>query len=157
MATVIESTEGIMLSYEEAHTCPDWPKWEDAISKELNNLSKTGTWELVKHPPGMNVIDSKWVLRIKKNSAGEIEKYKARLVARGFTQIYSIDYYKNYAPVARLASFWILLALAAQNDWPVHSFNFDLAYLNCKFDEDEVIYIKQLAGYEMKDQKYWVW
>ena len=103
------------------------------------------------------MIDSKWVLRIKKNSAGEIDKYKARLVARGFTQIYGIDYYETYAPVARLASFRIILAIAARNGWPVHSFDFDSAYLNSKFEEDEAIYIEQPPGYETKDCKEWVW
>ena len=105
MASVIESAEGSMPTYEEALKRPDWPKWEDAISKELESLKASGTYQLVERPPGANVVGSKWVLRIKKNSAGEVEKYKARLVARGFTQIYGVDYYETYAPVARLASF----------------------------------------------------
>ena len=113
MATIIESAEGLMLPYEEVHKHLDWPKWEQAIRKELNSLKESSTWELVKHPPDTNVVDSKWVLQIKKNSAGEIEKYKVRLVAKGFTQIYGLDYYKTYAPVAKLTSFRILLALAA--------------------------------------------
>ena len=105
MASVIESADGSMPSYEEALKRPDWPKWEEAIIKELDSLKRTGTYELVKRPPNTNVVGSKWVLRIKKNSAGEVEKYKARLVAKGFTQIYGVDYYETYAPVARLASF----------------------------------------------------
>ena len=52
MASVIESAEGIMLTYEEARRCPDWPKWEEAIQKELESLKKVGTWELLKRPPG---------------------------------------------------------------------------------------------------------
>ena len=95
MASVIESAEGSMPTYEEALKCPDWPKWEDAISKELESLKASGTYQLVERPPGANVVGLKWVLRIKKNSAGEVEKYKARLVARGFTQIYGVDYYKH--------------------------------------------------------------
>ena len=156
MATVIESAEGLMPTYDEAIKRPDWPKWEEAINNELNSLKSNGTWELVKRPPNTNVVDSKWVLRIKKNAAGEIEKYKARLVARGFTQIYGVDYYETYAPVARLASFRIILALAARNDWPIHTFDFDSAYLNSKLDEDEVIYMEQPPGYEMKDRDDWV-
>ncbi|KIK81020.1 hypothetical protein PAXRUDRAFT_111754, partial [Paxillus rubicundulus Ve08.2h10] len=49
-------------------------------------------------------VDCKWVFKIKKNSAGEIDKYKARLVAKGFTQIQGVDHYETYAPIARLAS-----------------------------------------------------
>ena len=90
MATVISDAEGLEPSYEEAKRRLDWPKWKEAIKKELDSLEKMGTWQLVKRPPNTNVVGSKWVLRIKKNSAGEIEKYKARLVAKGFTQIYGI-------------------------------------------------------------------
>ena len=114
MATVVESTEGSMPTYKEAKRHPDWPKWQEAIRKELDGLEKMGTWKLVKRPADTNVVDTKWVLRIKKNSAGEINKYKARLVVRGFTQIYGVDYYETYVPVARLASFHLMLALAAR-------------------------------------------
>jgi len=93
MATVVESAEGLMPTYEEARRRPDWPKWDEAIQKELGSLKKSGTWEIVERPKGANVVDNRWVLHIKKNAAGEIEKYKARLVAKGFTQIYGIDYY----------------------------------------------------------------
>ena len=113
MASVIENMEGSMPTYEEALKRPDWPKWSEAIDKELDGLKGSGTFELVKRPSDTNIVGSKWVLKIKKDSAGEILKYKARLVAKGFTQIYGVDYYETYAPVARLASFRILLALAA--------------------------------------------
>jgi hypothetical protein len=89
------------------------------------------------------VVSSKWVLRIKKNAAGEIEKHKARLVARGFTQIHGIDYYETYAPVAWLASFRLLLAMANRNGWPADSFNFDSAYFNSVLSDDKVIYLEQ--------------
>ena len=157
MASVIKSAEGIMPTYEEAQRRPDWPKWEEAIQKELDSLKKSGTWELVKRPPGANIVGSKWVLLIKKNAAGEIEKYKARLVAKGFTQIYGVDYYETYTPVARLSLFRLLLAIAAHNDWPVDTFDFDSAYLNSKLDENEVIYMEQPPGFETKEHNEWVW
>ena len=148
MATVVESAVGLEPTYEEARKRPDWPKWEEAIQKELTSLEKTGTWRWAKRPPGANVVDCRWVLHIKKNAAGEIEKYKARLVAKGFTQIYGVDYYETYAPVTRLASFRLLLAIAARNGWAVDTFDFDSAYLNCNLKEDEVIYLEQPVGYE---------
>jgi hypothetical protein len=157
MASVIESADGTMPTYEEARRRPDWPKWEMAINIELENLKASGTWELVERPSGANVVDCRWVLRIKKNAAGEIEKYKARLVAKGFTQIYGIDYYETYAPVARLASFRLLLATAARNSWPIDTFDFDSAYLNCVLSEDEVIYLEQPIGHETEDRRKWVW
>jgi transposase InsO family protein len=157
MAAVVESAEGLQPTYEEARKRPDWPKWQEAIQKELKSLEKMGTYQLVKRPPGANIVDSRWVFRIKKNAAGEIDKYKARLVAKGFTQIYGVDYYETYAPVARLTSFRLLLALAARNGWTVDNFDFDSAYLNSKLGDDEVIYLEQPAGYETKDRRGWVW
>src|ERR1700678_4527246 len=76
---------------------------------------------------------------------------------KGFTQIYGVDYYETYAPVARLTSFRLLLALAARNGWAVDTFDFDSAYLNSKLGEDEVVYLEQPAGYETKDRVSWVW
>ena len=153
MAAVIE---GLEPTFEEAKRRPDWPKWQEAIKKELDGLEKMGTWRLVKRPPDANVVDTKWVFRIKKNSAGEIEKYKARLVARGFTQIYGVDYYETYAPVARMTSFRLMLALAARKGWTVDNFDFDQAYLNSKLGDDEVVYAEQPPEYETKDRRYWV-
>lgn len=157
MATVIEGAEGLTPSYEEARRRPDWPKWEKAVQKELENLTESGTWEICERPPNTNVVDCRWVLRIKKNFAGEIEKYRARLVAKGYTQIYGIDYYETYAPVARLASLRLLLAIAARNGWPVDTFDFDSAYLNAPLGEGEVIYMEQPMGHETRDRKRWVW
>lgn len=158
MATVTEASEGIMPSYEEAKKRPDWPKWQEAIKAELQNLKMNGTWELVERPDGANVVDCKWVLRIKKNAAGEIEKYKARLVARGFTQVYGVDYYETYAPVAKLATFRLITAIAARNGWPLDSFDFDSAYLNSLLG-DEVIYLEQPPDHDdhAKPRATWVW
>jgi transposase InsO family protein len=157
MATVVENAEGLQPTYEEARKRPDWPKWEEAIQKELTTLKEMGTYRLVKRPPDANVVDSRWVFRIKKNAAGEIDKYKARLVAKGFTQIYGVDYYETYAPVARLTSFRLLLAIAARNGWAIDTFDFNSAYLNSKLGDDEVVYLEQPAGYETRDRDGWVW
>jgi hypothetical protein len=119
-------------------------------------LERTGTWPLTERPPGANVVGSKWVLRIKKNAAGEIEKYKARLVAKGFTQIYGVDFYETYAPVAKLSSFRLLLAIAARNNWPIHTVDFYSAFLNGVIAEDKCIYLEHPPGYATKDQKYFV-
>ena len=75
MATMIESAQRLTPTYAEAKRRPDWPKWEEAIQKELKGLDASGTWRLVKRPPNTNVVDSKWVLKIKKNAAGEVDKY----------------------------------------------------------------------------------
>jgi hypothetical protein len=78
MAAVTEGAKGLMPEYAEAKRRPDWPRWQEAIKEEMHTLEANGTWELVKcPPPSSSVVDCKWVLHIKKNMAGEIEKYKA--------------------------------------------------------------------------------
>ena len=156
MATVMDAAEGLNPSYEEARMREDWPKWQEAIKAELDSLKANGTWSLVERPTEANVVDCKWVLRIKKNAAGEIEKYKARLVARGFTQIHGVDFYETYAPVARLSSFRLLIALANRNGWPLDCFDFDSAFLNSELADDEVIYLEQPRGYQQGDGKKYV-
>src|SRR5712671_202343 len=115
---------------------------------EISTLEGAHTWESVPRPPGKNVIGSKWVFRIKRNLEGKVQKYKARLVARGFTQVFGQDYYDTFLPVARLASFRAVLALAAHFDWEIDMFNFIGAYLNSELDEDEEIYMQPPPGYE---------
>ena len=66
---------------EEAKGRADWPMWEEAIQKELDALRKVNTWDVVERLPGKNIIGCKWVFKIKKDSEGQITKYKAHLVA----------------------------------------------------------------------------
>ena len=81
------NAEGLEPStIKEAKLHPDWPKWEEAINAELKSLHDACTWNVVEHPPkGMNIVSCKWIFKIKKNAAGEIDKYKVWLVAHGFT------------------------------------------------------------------------
>ena len=95
-------------------------------------------------------MGSKWVYRIKRKADGTIEKHKARLVARGFTQIYGEDYTETFAPVARLASLRIILALAARNDWPIEVFDFNSAFLNGELEASEEIYMQQPPDFEVR-------
>ena len=90
----------------------DWPKWQEAMNKEMDTLLKASTWDTVDRPPGKNIVSSKWVFWIKCKSDGSIEKYKAHLMAQGFTQIYGIDYLDTYSPVTCFSSIWAILALA---------------------------------------------
>jgi hypothetical protein len=77
MATVLEAAEGLNPSYEKAKKRSDWLKWEEAIKAELTSLEKNGTWRIDECPADTSVVDCKWVLQIKKNAAGEVDKYKA--------------------------------------------------------------------------------
>ena len=137
MGAATQEAEGLdPTSLKEAQSRSDWPKWQEAMKKELESLKKNGTWDVVPRPPDKNIVGSKWVFHIKRDANGSIEKYKARLVARGFTQIYGVDYTETFAPVARMSSLRTILALAARNDWPIEVFDFNSAFLNSKLDED---------------------
>ena len=157
MAAAISEIEAIdPLSLEEAKDRPDWPKWTIAIQEELATLKKAGTWEIVDRPKDRNIVKNKWVFRIKKNAAGEVERYKARLVAKGFTQVFGIDYYDTWAPVAKLGSIRLLLATATQHGWPVDMFDFHSAFLNGELDSDEEVFMELPQGYEELDSKRYV-
>jgi hypothetical protein len=83
------------------------------MKEELDALLKTGTWDLVDLPAGKSVIGCKWVYTIKTRSDGTVDRYKARLVANGFTQEYGINYEETFASVARLSSIRTLIAVFA--------------------------------------------
>ena len=145
-------TEGLEpTTIEEAKTRPDWSRWEEAINAELKSLDNTHTWNVVDRRKDTNVVSCKWVFKIKKNAVGEIDKYKARLVARGFTQQYSVDYNETYAPVARLTSLRLILVIAAHQNWDIDIFDFHSAFLNSKLDNNEIIFMELPPGFDKQD------
>ena len=101
-------------SYREASVDPLWQK---AIFDELDALSKTHTWDLVDLPPRKFAVGCKWVFKTKTCADGSVERYKARLVVKGFAQKYGIDYEETFALFARLTSVKSLLAVAVVRHW----------------------------------------
>ena len=89
------------------------------MKEELDALHTIGTWDLVDLPSGKSAIGCKWVYKIKTRSDGTVDRYKARLIARGFTQEYGIDYEETFAYMARLSSFGTLIAISASRKWPL--------------------------------------
>jgi hypothetical protein len=144
----IAAAEALELStLTEAKHRPDWSLWEKAIEEELATLKAAGTWRLEEAPPGANIIGSKWVFKAKKDAAGNIALYKARLVAQGFSQIGGIDYDDTYAPVAKLASSCTIIAMANRLHLILHQINIKGAYLNGTLKDDEVLYLRHPPSY----------
>lgn len=103
-------------SMAEALSSPEASQWKAAADDEFNSLQKNGTWRLQDLPPGHAPISCKWVFKQKLDQEGNIARYKARLVARGFTQRYGQDYQETFAPVVKFQTMCIILALAAHAD-----------------------------------------
>ena len=115
------------------------------MKEELDALHKTGTWDLVDLPSRKSTIGCKWVYKIKTRLDGIIDRYKARLVARGFTQEYGIDYEETFTLVARLSSVRTLIVVSAARKWPLFQMDVKNAFLNGELSEE--VYMKLPPGY----------
>lgn len=88
------------------------PKWRKAMQEEISALHKNNTWHLVPQRESNNLIDCKWVYKVKRRANGSIDRYKARLVAKGFKQRYEIDYEDTFSPVVKIATIRLVLSIA---------------------------------------------
>lgn len=95
--------------------------WLKAMKEEMSSIKGNKTWELCDLPKGQKSIGLKWVYKLKKDSTGAVVRHKARLVAKGYVQRQGIDFDEVYAPVARIESVRLMIALAAQEGWKLHS------------------------------------
>jgi hypothetical protein len=87
------------------------------MDNEFSALQRNKTWHLVPPAKGRNVIDCKWVFKIKRKADGTIDRYKARLVAKGYKQRYGIDYEDTFSPVVKAATIRLILSIAISNGW----------------------------------------
>ena len=123
----------------------DPERWMTAMKTEIDTLKAKHTWDLVIPPPGVNIMDSMWVHDIKWDGEGNRIKDKARLVGKGYTQQYGVDYNETWAGVTRLESVRMTAAVAANFDLKLWRLDFVGAYLNSLTKED--IYMKQPEGF----------
>ena len=140
------------LTIIEALQSPDHVEWKTAMEKELESLDANKSWTLVPLPIGRSPISCKWVLKRKLNHDGTVARYKARLVARGFSQVEGLDYSETFSPVLRMASFRLLMALATILDLEVHHLDVQTAFLHGDLPEE--IYMSQPPGFESHSQPY---
>ena len=136
------------ITFKQAMNAPDSFRWKEGVSLEFIHLATNNVFELVDIkdiPPGQKLIDSKWVFKKKFLPSGLIDKYKARLVGRGFTQAYGIDYEETFAPTLRFESLRILFAIAITYGLRLWLLDVIAAYLNGDIDAN--IYMKLPEGY----------
>ena len=124
----------------QAKATQQWSQWEQAIHAELDALVSNGTWSMEDLPPGGRALPCKWVFKVKRDQHGEVELFKARLVAGGHRQVEGIDYDEVYAPVGRHASLRCMLSMAAERDLELHAIDISNAFLNGELHE--TIYMK---------------
>jgi len=139
--------------YEDAMSRPDVAEWLAACTEELQTFERMEVYEEVDRPRDRKIVGSKWVFRIKRGPDGEIQKYKAHLVTKGFTQVEGIDYDETFAPVMKFSSLQTVLALAAKYDLEVHQMDVKAAYLNGVLEEE--IYLDPLTGFKPGNGKVW--
>lgn len=109
---------------------PDSDLWYKAAMEEIKAHIANGTWELVQLPPGCKAIGSLWVCKVKRKADGSVERYKAQLVAKGFSQRPGVDFDKTFAPTAKWAALHAVLAICAIEDWEANSVDISNAFLN---------------------------
>ena len=122
-------------TFMDANANQDRAKWKAAVETEMKYLEESEVWNLVKLPPGRKLVGSKWVFKKKTGSDGSVERYKARLVAQGYTQNYRTDYDKIFCPVVRQESLRVFIALSVQNELKLHQVDVTTAFLNGILEE----------------------
>ena len=120
--------------------------WVDAMHEELLQFQRQNVWTLVPRPSHTNVIGTKWIFRNKTDSAGHVVRNKARLVAQGYTQEEGIDFHETFAPVARIESIRLLLAIACHLRFKLYQMDVKSAFLNGHLEEE--VYVEQPKGFE---------
>ncbi|KAD6795740.1 hypothetical protein E3N88_06636 [Mikania micrantha] len=141
-------TEGEPQNFKEATGNTEW---EEAMRSEIASIERNRTWELTDLPPGHRPICLKWAFKIKRDATGVITKHKARLVAKGYIQQHGRDFDEVFAPVARLETVRLIIALAAQRGWEVHHLDVKSAFLHGELKEE--VFVCQPEGFTVKGKE----
>ena len=121
------------------------PRWQVSMDEEMKSLQKNTTWELVSLPPGRKLVQCKSLFWTKFDADRSTYKYNSMLVAKFFSQVQGLDYHETFAPVAKMDSIRLVLAILASKHWEVHHMDVNSAFLHG--DIHEGIYMKPLEGY----------
>jgi len=134
-------------SYKEAVKGSNAEKWKKAMSEEMQQLKSNGTWELAELPEGKTAVANKWVYKVKNDG-----QFRARLVAKGYSQRFGVDYKETYSPVARCETVRTLLSFVAKNCMKTAQFDVTTALLNAELTDE--IYMQQPEGFSDGTKEY---
>ena len=143
--------EGEPQTYKEAVNSMESLMWKEVIKSEIDSILHNHTWELVDLSSGCKPLSSKWIFKRKRKVDGSIDKYKARLVIKGYRQTEGLDYFDTYSHVTRINSIRMVLAIAALKDLEVHQMDVKTAFLNGDLNEE--IYMEQPEGFSAPGQE----
>ncbi|GJY10416.1 zinc finger, CCHC-type containing protein [Tanacetum coccineum] len=132
-------------SYKTAMLDPKSNKWLDAMNAERQSMIDNKVWVLVDLPPNCKTVGSKWIFKKKTDMDGNVHTYKARLLAKGYTQLYGVDYEEKFSSIADIRAIWILISIVAFYDYEIWQMDVKNAFLNGYLDED--IYMVQPEGF----------
>jgi histone deacetylase 1/2 len=124
------------------------------MQEEITALHKNGTWHLVPAVKRANVINCKWVYKIKRRADGSIDRYKGRLVAKGFKQRYGIDYEDTFSPVVKIATIRLVLSVVVSRGWCLRQLDVQNAFLHGVLEEE--VYMRQPPGFEDANKPHYI-
>lgn len=136
----------VPVNYSDAVSCNDAPNWREAMDDEMQSLLENNTWELTPLPEGRPAVGGKWVYAVKHGQDGDV-KFKARFVAKGYSQQADVDYHETFSPTAHITSIRMLQQISVVYDLTVHQMDVKSAFLNADIDCE--IYVEQPEGYEV--------
>ncbi|CAI7849733.1 unnamed protein product, partial [Closterium sp. NIES-54] len=131
-------------SYTEAIEGPYSSQWQSAMDAEMASWKSTGTYVDEVPPPGANIVSGMWIFRVKQ-PPGSPPVFKAHYVARGFSQRQGVDYFQTFSPTPKMTTLWVLLHVAAQRDYALHSLEFSTAFLQSSLHEE--IWLRRPPGF----------
>ncbi|CAI7923292.1 unnamed protein product [Closterium sp. NIES-54] len=131
-------------SYAEAIEGPYSSQWQSAMDAEMASWKSTGTYVDEVPPPGANIVSGIWIFRVKRPPTSP-PVFKARYVARGFSQRQGVDYFQNFSSTPKMTTLRVLLHVAAQRDYELHSLDFSTAFLQGSLHEE--IWLRRPPGF----------
>lgn len=120
------------------------------MKNEFQALEENNTWEVTSLLYGKNAVGSRWVYKIKRKSDGTVDRYKARLAAKGFTQLEGMDYHETFSPIAKMTKVRTVLAVANLKGWPLYQLDVNNAFLHGTLDEE--VYMEIPPGFYIADR-----